>query len=124
MSDKAEKIKISIDFMNKVSALSSLIYEDLLEEQLDSALINIANRERLLNIVNKTNYSLLKLADSNTQVLNSWKEFTFRWSKEEEKINQLIESELKRLKNNTTNEIAKIFNNKSRHKGYDLSTLK
>lgn len=124
MIDKAEKIKISIDFMNKVSALSNSIYEELLEDSLESALLKISNRERLLKIVSKTNESILLKTDLNIQVLNEWKLFTKDWAEKEEQINKLIESKLKELKESTTNEIAAIFNNKSRHKGYDLSSLK
>lgn len=124
MSDKAEKIKISIDFMNKVSVLSSLIYDELLNDSLDSALYKISNRERLLNILFRTNESILSMVDLNIQVLYEWRKFTFEWSKKEEEINKLIEKKLNELKKTTTNEIATMFNNKSRHKGYDLSSLK
>ena len=124
MDNKAEKIKISIDFMDKVSALSNQIYEELLSDSLDSALDRIANRERLLNIVLRTNNSILLKTDLNIQVLKDWKDFTYKWTQKEEEINRLIEKRLEELKINTTNEIAMIFNNKSRHKGYDLSSLK
>jgi hypothetical protein len=124
LSDKAEKIKISIDFMNKVSVLSSLIYDELLNDSLDSALYKISNRERLLNILFRTNESILSMVDLNIQVLYEWRKFTFEWSKKEEEINKLIEKKLNELKKTTTNEIATMFNNKSRHKGYDLSSLK
>lgn len=124
MDNKAEKIKISMDFMDKVSALSNQIYEELLSDSLDSALDRIANRERLLNIVLRTNNSILLKTDLNIQVLKEWKDFTYKWTQKEEEINRLIEKRLEELKINTTNEIAMIFNNKSRHKGYDLSSLK
>ena len=124
MSDKAEKIKISIDFMKKVSVLSSLIHDELLNDSLDSALHKISNRERLLNIVFRTNESILLMVDLNVQTLGEWKKFTFEWSIKEEEINKLIENMLNELKKTTTNEIATMFNNKSRHKGYDLSSLK
>jgi hypothetical protein len=122
--NRAEKIKISLDFMYKISALSSLIYDDLKDDLLDAALEKIANRARLLNIVQRTNGSILLMTDLNIQALSEWKSYTFNWSQEEEKINQLIEFELHKLKSRTTEEIASIFNNKSRHKGYDLSSLK
>jgi hypothetical protein len=124
LSDKAEKIKISIDFMKKVSVLSSLIHDELLNDSLDSALHKISNRERLLNIVFRTNESILLMVDLNVQTLGRWKKFTFEWSIKEEEINKLIENMLNELKKTTTNEIATMFNNKSRHKGYDLSSLK
>ena len=110
--------------MDKVSALSNQIYEELLSDSLDSALDRIANRERLLNIVLRTNNSILLKTDLNIQVLKDWKNFTYKWTQKEEEINRLIEKRLEELKINTTNEIAMIFNNKSRHKGYDLSSLK
>lgn len=110
--------------MNKVSALSHLIYEELLEDSLDSALDKITNRERLLNIVFKTNDSILLKTDLNIQEFDEWKVFTYKWAQKEEEINRLIEAKLLELKTNTTNEIATMFNNKSRHKGYDLSSLK
>ncbi len=124
MINKAEKFEISYDFMNKVSALSHLIYEELLEDSLDSALDKITNRERLLNIVFKTNDSILLKTDLNIQEFDEWKVFTYKWAQKEEEINRLIEAKLLELKTNTTNEIATMFNNKSRHKGYDLSSLK
>jgi hypothetical protein len=122
--NKAEKIEISYDFMNKVSALSHLIYEELLDGSLDSALDKISNRERLLNIVFRTNDSILLKTDINIQTLSKWKSYTYKWAQKEEEINRLIEEKLLEHKKNTTNEIAAMFNNKSRHKGYDLSSLK
>lgn len=124
MINKAEKIEISYDFMNKVSALSHLIYEELLDGSLDSALDKISNRERLLNIVFRTNDSILLKTDINIQTLSKWKSYTYKWAQKEEEINRLIEEKLLEHKKNTTNEIAAMFNNKSRHKGYDLSSLK
>ncbi|MFT6068813.1 MAG: hypothetical protein ACJAT2_002006 [Bacteriovoracaceae bacterium] len=110
--------------MNKVSALSHLIYEELLDGSLDSALDKISNRERLLNIVFRTNDSILLKTDINIQTLSKWKSYTYKWAQKEEEINRLIEEKLLEHKKNTTNEIAAMFNNKSRHKGYDLSSLK
>lgn len=124
MSDKAEKIKVSIDFMDKVSVLSNLIFEELLNGSLESALDKISNRERLLNIVFRTNETILLKTELNVQVLSEWKALTHDWAKKEEHINKLIEKKLKELRKSTTDEIAIIFNNKSRHKGYDLSSLK
>ena len=117
--------------MKKVSVLTLKILSDLNEQELDSAISRIQNRDRLINIIIQVHrvievqFKELKKCDaSEKDYYEAWLKDVERWSQEQSSSNDKIEELLLNEKENTSREIASIFDKKSRHKGYDLTNVK
>lgn len=131
MSSFERNIDFHFEVLQKVENLSDFIISKLQLGEPELAFDGIQNRDQLLKIIFKLvdsieeQFSLLpEPSTSEVIIFEKWVLKVKNWAEEEALLNQKIERLLIREKEDTTKEIAAIFDKKSRHKGYDLSTMK
>jgi hypothetical protein len=95
--------------------------------------LETANRARLLKIIIKFELeisnlvSLLdisKVSREEIEIIKSWSLDINKWIRFTEQIDQEINNQLMKRKEETTVEIATLYKNREKFKGYNLSTLK
>jgi len=120
-----------IKALKKVTGLTLEILGNLKVNQLDNALEIIQRREELLKVIFDLNRiieeSINECGDPEQKdqlLIKAWRLDLKEWSENQAKQNEKIEELLRVERDKITNEIAIIFDKKSRHKGYDLTNVK
>ncbi len=131
MDNIERNIFFHIKTLKKVRGLTLGILSDLKAQEVEKALIGIQNRDNLLkvifdlnNIIEKHIESAQNLEQKDHLLIKAWRLDLDEWSKNQSKKNKEIEELLRAERDKITNEIAVIFDKKSRHKGYDLTNVK
>lgn len=120
-----------IKALKKVTGLTLEILGNLKVNQLDHALEIIQRREELLKVIFDLNRIIEEsinecrdLEQKDQLLIKAWKLDLKEWSENQAIQNEKIEELLRVERDKITNEIAIIFDKKSRHKGYDLTNVK
>ena len=129
MNDTFKKISIHLDLLERVKSLTESIIHNLRDRDYNSSINAIQNRERLLNIVFQFSDRIFNAGDKESGIREAseykqWLASQKEWSTTQALNNEVIETFLIKERLNTRKEIAQIFDNKRRHKGYDLSSIK
>ncbi|MBK23748.1 MAG: hypothetical protein CME70_07050 [Halobacteriovorax sp.] len=131
MKKLERNIFFHIKALKKVTGLTLEILADLKANQLDHALEIIQRRDELLKVVFDLNNIIdgslkekMELEQKDQLLIKAWKLDLAEWSNDQALQNEEIEALLRVERDKITNEIAVIFDKKSRHKGYDLTNVK
>ena len=113
------------------SSVDSLRYIE--ENNLNAVIDECENREKIINIIGKFQgqvedyLSQLKPDEINDDVIaiaKSWNGDIQRWVSRTEQIDQIVSSFLEGKREESLEEIATIFKNKEKFKGYNLNNVK
>jgi hypothetical protein len=113
------KILDILQLLQNVSNSSQKILTLIEVNKIDDAMIELNNRERLINIIQKQ-YANLKLEKVNQYNIDETNKLLNLISKEDD----LIVKKLEEIKMSTNHEIAKLFKTKENFKGYNLKNLR
>ena len=109
-----------IDLLHSVNQVTQHILNYLEADNLDQAIFELDNRDRLINIVNNQSLTLKVEAGANPYNLEEIDSLL----KLIQKGDEMIISQLDNLKSSTNKEIAKVFKTKESFKGYNLRDLR
>ncbi|MEI8346868.1 MAG: hypothetical protein WCG27_05345 [Pseudomonadota bacterium] len=125
-------IQYHLNLIDSVSHISKQILLATKEANVEQANAGAENRQRLLNLMGmiqiKTDQILQesnrRTSEHLSEVLKLWAYDFNLWATEINRIDEEITDNLSLLKDQTTQELGHLFQNKEKFKGYNLNNLK
>lgn len=125
------KIFFHINALKKSGAIGRLVISKFQTGEINSAIDLIQSRDSLLSIIfdlhRKIEDEIVTCGphcSDDLELYKAWSRDVNQWANNQSVCNDAIEEFLLKEREATTKDIASIFDKKSRHQGYDLSSTK
>ncbi|MBT3583296.1 MAG: hypothetical protein HN509_00200 [Halobacteriovoraceae bacterium] len=134
MSQNINKLIIRhLQYLEQAKQLTCQVLHLSSAEDIDPVFREIENRDRLVQIIRQAQSQIEEAIENLTpdkitrgfvQVVKSWQADTDFWAEKVNEMDMQVVANLEIAKRKTSNEIAQVFSNKSKIKGYNLNDLK